>query len=227
MPASLAVPFEFLKQLAENNTRDWFNQHKSEYLEARENTILFAEALLGEMKQFDHIETASGKKSLFRIYRDIRFSKDKSPYKRNFSGSFKRATKALRGGYYFHIEPGNTFIAGGFFGPNPADLKHIRHHIALDESALREVLQNPEIKSYFGDMIGNKVKTSPRGFERDHPAIDLLSFKQYILRHDFSDNQTLAPGFHKEMAAGFKNLLPFFTVMSEILTTDLNGHFLI
>lgn len=185
--------------------------------------IEFAEALLDEMRKHDNIATVSGKKSLFRIYRDVRFSKNKSPYKTNRSGSFKRATNELRGGYYFHIEPGNTFLAGGFFGPNAADLKHIRNHISQDDTFLREVLESKSYKSYFGVLEGDQVKTSPKGFSKDDPSIDLLRYKQFILRHKFPDKEVLQKDFAKKMSDGFQHIRPFFDVMSEILTTDLNG----
>ena len=142
MSYSLQSVLNFLEQLEKNNNREWFQNHKVLYEEAHGFMIEFAEALLDEMRKHDQIQTVSGKKSLFRIYRDVRFSKDKKPYKTSWSGAFKRATNALRGGYYFHIEPKNTFIAGGFFGPNSQDLKHIRNHLYQDETALRNVLNN-------------------------------------------------------------------------------------
>lgn len=107
--------FQFLKELSKHNNRDWFNANKPRYTAAHENMIAFADHLLLEMNKHDNIETHSGKESLMRIYRDTRFSKDKTPYKTYFSGSFKRATKKLRGGYYFEIGPGQTLAAGGFF----------------------------------------------------------------------------------------------------------------
>lgn len=215
--------FDFLNTLSQNNNREWFHLHKKEYEASHGIMIHYAESLLSEMRKQDDIETMSGKKSLFRIYRDVRFSKDKLPYKTSWSGSFKRATNALRGGYYYHIEPGNTFIIGGFFGPNPADLKHIRSHIDQDDTALRNILESEAIRSYFGSLLGEQVKTAPKGFPKDHPAIDLLRYKQFMLKHKFSDKEVLANGFHKKMSLGFQQLLPFFDVMSEILTTDLNG----
>ncbi len=227
MHNTLKPVFQYLDQLSKNNNREWFQANKQEYDQALNIMVEFSYKLLLEVKKFDHIETVSGKKSLFRIYRDIRFSKDKRPYKTHWSGSFKRATPALRGGYYFHLEPGNTFIAGGFFGPNPDDLRHIRNQIDLDDHPLRSVLNSAEVQSYFGAMEGDKVKTAPKGFSKDHSAIDLLRYKQFILKHSFSDQQTLTPEFHQEMASGFSKLLPFFSIMSEMLTTDLNGHPLI
>src|SRR4051812_34801562 len=113
---------DFLKSLSKNNNRDWFNKHKEQYLEAQGNIIVFADALIVEMNKHDKIETPSGKKSLFRIYRDVRFAKDKTPYQTHWSGAFKRATKKRRGGYYFRIAPGNSCIVGGFWGPGPDDM---------------------------------------------------------------------------------------------------------
>jgi uncharacterized protein (TIGR02453 family) len=133
----------------------------------------------------------------------------------------------LRGGYYYHIEPGNTFIAGGFFGPNPSDLKLIRSHLDLDDTLLREALDSSIIKSFFGALAGEQVKTAPRGFSADHPAIDLLRYKQFMLRHHYDDTEVLQRGFSAKMAEGFQHLTPFFDVMSEMLTTDLNGNSII
>ena len=185
--------------------------------------IDFADALLTEMKKHDDIETVSGKKSLHRIYRDVRFSKNKLPYKTNWSGSFRRATNALRGGYYYHLEPGNSFIAGGFWGPNPADLKHIRKHIDQDDKEVRAIIDSVETKSFFGNLVGEQVKTAPKGFAVDHPAIDLLRYKQFIFMHSYTDREVFKKDFHITMSDGFQKLRPFFNVMTEILTTDLNG----
>ena len=227
MANSLFPVYEFLNNLKENNNRSWFNDHKSDYEKAYQVVIQFAEALLTEMKRHDDIVTVSGKKSLYRIYRDVRFSRNKLPYKTNWGGSLKRATNALRGGYYYHIEPGNSFIAGGFFGPNPEDLKHIRKHIAQEDSLLRMTLNAVETLSYFGELTGERVKTAPKGFSKEHPAIDLLRYKQFILKHNFLDEEVLKDDFHIEVSAGFQRLRPFFDVMSEMLTTDLNGRSLI
>lgn len=223
MIESLKPVFDFLQELKLNNDRNWFNDHKKQYEKAHEHMIIFADALLEEMRKHDNIETVSGKRSLYRIYRDVRFSKNKLPYKTSWSGSFKRATMALRGGYYYHLEPGNTFIAGGFFGPNPNDLKHIRKQIEQDDDLLRNVLESHEIKTYFGSLLGEQVKTTPKGFSIDHPSIDLLRYMQFILKRSYTDAEVLKSGFHKAMSDGFQRLRPFFDVMSDILTTDLNG----
>jgi len=219
----LKKPYTFLKELKSNNNREWFNANKSTYVEAHEQVINFADQLLGEMQQSDQIETISGKKSLHRIYRDTRFSKDKTPYKAGFSGGFKRATASLRGGYYFHLEPGNTVVAGGFWGPSPADLLHIRKQIAQEPETFRKIVEGSVFKKNFGGLHGEQVKTAPKGFSKDDPAIDLLRYKQFMAVYTFKNDEPLRDGFVKVMARQFQNMRPFLDYMSEILTTDLNG----
>ena len=225
MPAyqTLKPALDFLKQLKKHNNRDWFNAQKEQYQKAHQNVIDFADDLLARLAKVDHIETQSGKKSLFRIYRDTRFSKDKTPYKSNWAGGFKRATPQLRGGYYFHIQPGNSLIAGGFWRPSSQDIKHIREQIAQDDTALKKVLKSKKFKEYFGELEGEKVKTAPKGFDKEHPAIDLLRYKQLILVHNFNDAEVLRKDFSTKVSQGFRNMRPFLDCMSEILTTDLNG----
>jgi uncharacterized protein (TIGR02453 family) len=215
--------FEYLKQLGKNNTREWFNEHKDQYLSSHENVIQFADSLLSEMKKNDDIGTVSGKKSLFRIYRDVRFSKDKSPYKNHFSGSFNRATKWLRGGYYFHLEPGNVMIAGGFFSPSKEDLQRMREEIVADDKPIREILSSPKFKETFGNFQGEQLKTAPKGFDKDHPAIDLLRYKQFYVSHKFTDQEALSDSFASKVSNTFALLRPYFDYMSDVLTTDANG----
>jgi len=214
---------DFLRKLKKNNNREWFNKNKDWYLREHQNTIDFTEALIDEMNKIDQIETPSGKRSLFRIYRDVRFGKDKSPYKSNWSGRLKRATPFRRGGYYFSIGPGNSYAAGGFWGPNSSDIALIRGHIAQDDSGLREVITDKSFKNTFGELEGAKVKTAPKGYSIDDPAIDLLRHKQFLVSHKFSDEEVLSPNFAKKIAKVFLTMHPFFDYMSEILTTDLNG----
>lgn len=215
--------FEFLRLLKNNNERNWFNDHKMAYQKELGYIESFAQQLLDLMNTHDVIETASGKKSLYRIYRDTRFSNDKTPYKTHWSGSFKRAGKQRRGGYYFHIEPGNSFVAGGFFGPSPQDLKLIREQISFDAAPLREILSVESFASFFGALKGEQLKTAPKGFDADHQDIDLLRYKQFLLIHKFTDEEVLSTDFLGYCNQGFKNMRPFFDYMSEILTTDANG----
>jgi len=215
--------FNFLKTLKKNNNREWFNAHKAVYQKELELVETFAEALLQELNKHDVIETLSGKKSLHRIYRDIRFSNDKTPYKTNWSGNFKRATKYRRGGYYFHFEPGNSYIAGGFWGPNAQDLKRIRDDIAFDATPMRKILKSRTFITTFGTLKGEQLKTAPKGFDAAHEAIDLIRYKQFLLIRKFPDEDVLSKHFLKEASQTFKNMRPFFDYMSEVLTTNANG----
>jgi uncharacterized protein (TIGR02453 family) len=214
---------DFLKLLRENNNRDWFNAHKDVFLTEQAHIEQFANALLTEMNVHDLIETPSGKKSLHRIYRDTRFSKEKIPYKNNWSGRFSRATKQLRGGYYFHIEPGNSFVAGGFFAPNADDLKRVREDISFDPAPLRAILNDKTVVETFGALDGERLKTTPKGFDAEDEAIDLLRYKQFLLVRHFSDADVTGANFLREANQTFKNMRPFFDYMSQVLTTDGDG----
>ena len=218
-----ASSLAFLKALKNNNNRDWFNKNKKRFLEEQELVANFAEALLALLNMHDMIETPSGKKSLHRIYRDTRFSNDKTPYKTHWSGSFKRATKRRRGGYYFHIEPGNSFVGGGFWGPSPQDLKLIREDIAFDDRPLRAILNDKAFVSTFGELKGEQLKTTAKGFEVGHKATDLLRYKQFLLIRRFSDEEVLSGNFLQLVNITFKNMRPFFDYMSDVLSTDVNG----
>lgn len=223
MTAIQKSTFKFLKALAKNNNRDWFNENKPTYVEEHEKMIVFAEELLGRMNEHDNIETPTGKKSLMRIYRDVRFSKDKSPYKKHFGGGFRRATVHLRGGYYYHIEPGNTFVGGGFWGPNKDDLKRIRDAFSEDHEEIRRILNDKTFIETFGELKGDGVKTAPKGFDKEHPAIDLIRKKQFIISKSFTDKEVHSDDFMDEVVQTFKNMRPFLDFMSEVLTTDGNG----
>jgi uncharacterized protein (TIGR02453 family) len=214
---------QFLKALEQNNNRDWFNAHKQQYLIALNDVEAFVDNLITKMNTHDQIETVSGKKSLYRIYNDVRFSKDKSPYNPRFAGYLKRTKPMLRGGYYFWIKPGGMRVACGFAYPNPEDLKRIRLDIVRNDGDWKKILNLRSIKSNFGEMKGEQVKTTPKGFPKDHPAIDLLRYKQYWFEHSFTDKEVLADDFLINVNKTFKSIRPFFDYMSDVLTTNLDG----
>ena len=215
--------FSFLAALKEHNNREWFNANKTIYQKEQALLEIFAQQLLQELSLHDQIETPSGKSSMHRIYRDTRFSKDKTPYKGNWSGGFKRATKYRRGGYYFHLEPGNSFVAGGFWAPNTQDLKRIRDDIAFDPAPLRKIINSKPFIATFETLQGEQLKTTPKGFDANHEAIDLLRYKQFLLIRKFRDKEVLSEHFLREANQAFKNMRPFLDYMSEVLTTDVNG----
>lgn len=219
--------FTFLQNLAKNNDREWFAKHKDQYTVAHENMIEFAEDVLSKMNAFDQIQTPSGKKALKRIYRDVRFSKNKAPYKQHFGIMYARATAARRGGYYIHIQPGESFLGGGFWGPEKDDLLLIRKHIAEDDSYLRKVLESNKFKKHFGQMQGEQLKSAPKGFDKEHPAIDLLRYKSFLCMERFTDEEVLSADFSQKVETTFQAMQPFLEVMTEMLTTNLNGESLI
>ena len=215
--------FSFLLKLSANNNRDWFQNHKTQYLEAQQNVEQFMDALIDKMNSHDQIETPSGKKSIYRIYNDVRFSKDKSPYNPRFAGYLRRMKPMLRGGYYIWIKPGGSRIGCGFAYPNPDDLKRLRMDITRNYKEWNKLLQAKSIRLNFGEMKGEKVKTSPRGFSIDDPALDLLKFKQYWFERSFTDKEVLSTDFLSNVNKTFTSIRPFFNYVTEVLTTDLNG----
>jgi uncharacterized protein (TIGR02453 family) len=213
----------FLKNLAANNNRDWFNAHKDQYELAKENAEAFMDALIGKMSGHDQLDNISGRKSLYRIYNDVRFSKDKSPYNPRFAGYLKRTKPLLRGGYYIWIKPGASRVGCGFVYPHGDDLKRIREDISANYKDWNKLLRSKAIKQNFGSMIGEQLKTAPRGFSADDPALDLLRYKQFWFEHKFTDREVTSPDFLLQVNKTYKSIRPLFNYMSDVLTTDANG----
>ena len=214
---------QFLTKLKMNNNREWFEIHKKEFKSHELATKEFFLAVMENLRTHDEIE----KMKNFRIYRDVRFSKDKTPYKPHLASSFSRAGERLRGGYYVQIKPGDSFIATGFWQPNKEDLFRIRKELELDASEFREIIAEKSFKKVWGEMVGDQVKTSPKGFSKEHQNIDLIKRKQYIFVQKFSDKQVLSKDFYKHIDDSFGLIRPYFNLMSSILTTNLNGESLI
>ncbi|MGY5351332.1 DUF2461 domain-containing protein [Wenyingzhuangia sp. IMCC45533] len=216
--------FEFLNQLKENNNREWFAEHKPRFVTEEEQLKLFFTQVMEGVKEEDDIEAMKA----YRIYRDVRFSKDKSPYKIYRSCSYKRATEALRGGYHVEITPKGSFIACGFWQPNKEDLLRIRKEFEIDASEIREILNHPDIKDTFGGFhAGESLKTAPKGFDKEHEAIELIRKKDFMLLRKFSDQEVLSNNFYNEIIKSFKAARPFLDYMSSVLTTNLNGESII
>lgn len=214
---------EFLKKLKENNNRQWFEAGKKEFKKHQNAIKEFNSALADRLREHDEID----KVKLFRIYRDVRFSADKTPYKPHFAVSFSRMGEALRGGYYLRIRPGESFIAGGFWQPNKEDLLRIRKELEMDAASLRQCIAQKGFKEIWGELQGEEVKTAPKGFDRNHPDIDLIRKKAFVFTREFSDEEVLAPEFLVQVNESFKAIRPYFDLMSEILTTNLNGESLL
>ncbi|MBU2951116.1 DUF2461 domain-containing protein [Tamlana agarivorans] len=212
--------FTFFSRLEKNNNRDWFNENKPEFKALEKEVKAFYNAVYENLNIHDEID----KLKIFRIYRDVRFSKNKLPYKTHFGGSFHRAKPRLRGGYYLHLQPNNeSFIATGFWEPAKEDLLRIRKEFEMDDSEIREIIENKKFKSVWGELVGDQVKTAPKGFNKAHEAIDLIRKKQHIFVKKYSDVEVLNAKFLDEISDAFKTIRPYFDYMSAVLTTDLNG----
>lgn len=212
--------FEFLRKLSENNNREWFAEHKTEYDKLNEENKRFFQRIYDRLSEKDNLTQFK----VYRIYRDVRFKQDKTPYKQHFGAYFGRAKPYLRGGYGIHLEPNNSWIGGGFWNPNAEDLLRIRREFEMDTSHIKKVEQEEKFKEYFGVLEGKEgVKTAPKGFDKNHPAIDLIKKKQFMAIRNFTDEEVFSPNFEEECVQTLLTLRPFFDYMTDILSTDLNG----
>lgn len=213
----------FLKELKLNNNRDWFNENKQEFNSIQTEVKKFADQVKDSLNLSDNIE----KLKIFRIYRDLRFSKDKTPYKKNIGMAFHRSKPELRGGYYLEISADESFMAVGFWNPNKEDLLRIRKEIEIDGQEFTNVINQKKIKDVWGEIKGDEVKTSPKDFKGDHEYIDMIKKKQFIFIKKLKEKEILDANFQKELVNNFVSIRPFFDYMSEVLTTNLNGESII
>ena len=214
------IVFNFLTELTKNNHKEWFDAHKNDYEAAKAAVNTVCETIYNEIALNDTLSPMK----IYRIYRDLRFSKDKTPYKTHFGCYFQRKQPHYRGGYYIHISPEESFVGGGFFNPCKEDLLRIRQEISLDGDTFAQIMQHPEVVAQFGGKLwGDEVKTAPKGFEKDDPMLDYLRKKQFLLKHDFTPAEVLSPDFAAKAISSLKAMRPFFDFMTGALTTDLNG----
>lgn len=204
--------FDFLKKLVENNNREWFQANKAEHDKARENVIEFAGELIKQLHLVDPFVDADldPKKCVLRIYRDIRFSKNKTPYKNNFGVSVPTQGSKLGGvEYYFHIQPDKAFIAGGYWMPEAEHLKKIRQEIDYNAADLKKVIDDAEFKKLFGDFRKQEqLKTIPREYSADNENIDLLKLKSFIVSYHISDKNLMKPDAVEYIAGVCSKLYP-------------------
>lgn len=216
--------FDFLTELAKNNNKDWFNAHKAQYKSANlEATTLFKH-IYTMLTKYDTLASLK----IYRIYRDLRFSNDKTPYKTHFGCYIQRKEPHYLGGYYVCISPQETFIGGGFFEPNKDQLLRIRQEISLNAKKFKDIMKDEGIQREFdGQLWGEEVKTVPKGFQKDDPMIDYLRKKQFLLKHDYSLKEATATNFAEKAIQGLLAMRPFFDFMTEALTTNLNGELIL
>jgi uncharacterized protein (TIGR02453 family) len=210
---------EFLTDLSENNNREWFFANKKRYDESREKVLFLTEVVINEIRKFDSdIPLLAPKDCVFRIFRDVRFSNDKRPYKTNF-GAFiaKGGRKSMNPGYYFHIEPSGSFVGGGVYMPPAEPLRTIRNYISENGSEFLEIINDKNFKKIYPEMYDDKLKTAPKGFPKDHEFIDLLRYKSFVFSHRISNTEISSDKLINTIVKSFKQLHPLNVFLNHAL----------
>ena len=212
----------FLKDLKQNNNREWFKDNKNRYLLAKDEFEAFIADLLPEMAAIDKgLSGLEPKQCIFRIYRDVRFSKDKSPYKINMGAAMtKGGRKSHFATYYFHVEPGDAFAGGGIWQPAGPVLKAMRNEVYYNVDEFKKIMAAPAFTKYFSELMGDKLTRPPQGFPADYPDIDLLKYKNYVVGHTIPDEVVTSDGLKKHLLDVYAALYPFnsfiYRALSEI-----------
>lgn len=207
---SLQATIDFLAALAANNNKAWFDAHRNEYQQARAAFEEVVDDLIHRMAAVDDPGPLTAKDTMFRINRDVRFSKDKSPYKTNLSAVIARGGRKATGRvYYLQVAPDDSFAAGGLHDPSREQLDAVRRAIVADAAPLRAILSRPDFIHHFGGMTGDQLKTAPQGYDREHPDIDLLRYKQFLAIHPFSPSEVVADDFVQRVLVVFEAMKPF------------------
>jgi uncharacterized protein (TIGR02453 family) len=208
MEKNLILPF--LKKLSKNNNREWFAEHKNGFVIAKSQMEELVEQLIIRLSNFDQtVGSLDAKKCVFRIYRDVRFSKNKAPYKINM-GAFMvpGGKKSGKAGYYLHLEPGASFLGGGIYMPESKTLKVIREEVMYEIDVFKSIVEDRDFKAVFGEIRGEKLKRPPKGFPADFPEIEYLKLKSYVVMHPLMDEQIIEPDFFDYAADVFMRMHP-------------------
>lgn len=215
--AETKLMFDFLRQLAENNNRDWFALHQEQYQQAKGAAEILTGLCISALSEKYPLGDLSTKQCMFRIFRDVRFSKNKDPYKKNFSALI--APGGRKSGsvfsWYLHLEPGNSFMASGVYEPSPEQLARIRQEIEYNAAEFRGIIS--EMKGNFGALQGNQLKTAPKGYPKDHPEIVFLRHTQWYFIKSYSDSEISSPDFPQRFSDDALNMLPFLNFLDRAL----------
>jgi len=220
MPSALDLQptFRFLAQLRKNNDRTWFEAHRAEYEDAKARFESLVDQIIAGLAPVDGLAGLQAKDTTMRIFRDVRFSKDKSPYRTSMAANLAPGgRKSQKYGYHMSLAPGESIIAGGMYMPEPAQLNRLREAIAADARPLTAVVQDKNFKKYFGALEGEKVKTVPQGYDKSHPDIELLRFKQFLAVHRMPDEIVLAPKFAAYAVKVCAAMRPFNDYLNQVL----------
>ncbi len=210
--------FDFLRQLAANNTREWMNDHKSLYQSAKDDFEIIIRKYLEHLGKLDpELSKLTPKDCIFRLHRDIRFSADKTPYKTNFGASMAPGgRKSPKATYYLHIQPDHSFIAGGIYMPQNDVLKLLRQEIDYNINEFLAITEDKSFKKYFSSLEGESLKKAPKGYDPDHPHIDVLKHKHFIVSHPVRDTDVLSPGFEAFSVGIFQTIKPFNDFLNRV-----------
>ena len=202
---------QFLKALKKNNNKEWFDKNRKIYEQAKADYLNFVTILLNEIQGFDtSLMELQPKQCIFRLNRDVRFSKNKDPYKTNFGASFSKGAKKIQtAGYYFHLEPGENFVGGGLWMPMAPDLNKVRQEIDYCFKEFSSILKKPAFKSTYGDMDNSmKLVRPPKGFEIDNPALEYLKLKSFVVTRSIKDTELTDKQLVKNVVKDFKTIAP-------------------
>jgi uncharacterized protein (TIGR02453 family) len=214
---------EFLTDLSANNNREWYNANKKRYEESREKIFFLTDVFINEIRKFDpEVPALSPKDCVFRIFRDVRFSNDKRPYKTNF-GAFiaKGGKKSMNAGYYFHIDPEGSFAGGGVYMPPAEPLKAIREYMAENGGEFLEIINNNNFKKIYPEMYDGKLKTAPKGFPKDHEYIDLLRYKSFVFSSKIDNSELSSDNLIEKIVGSFRQLYPVNRFLNDALVNNL------
>jgi uncharacterized protein (TIGR02453 family) len=202
---------QFLKALKKNNNKEWFDKNRKIYEQAKADYLNFVTIMLNEIQGFDtSLMELQPKQCIFRLNRDVRFSKNKDPYKTNFGASFSKGAKKVQSaGYYFHLEPGENFVGGGLWMPMAPDLNKVRQEIDYCFKEFSSILKKPAFKSTYGDMDNSmKLVRPPKGFDIDNPALEYLKLKSFVVTRSIKDTELTDNQLVKNVVKDFKTIAP-------------------
>ena len=214
----LKPTLDFLKALKRNNNRDWFESHRPQYQLARSQFEAYVTALIQDLAPVEGLGGLSAKDCIFRLNRDLRFSKDKSPYKTHMSAYIAPGgRKSRRLGYYVHVSPGNqSMIAGGMHEPEPQQIARWRQAMDRDPGPFNRIIHEKTFRRYFGEISGEKLKTAPRGYPRDHPALELLRLRQVTAMRPLADKDLSGRSLVQETLRTFRAMKPFLRYLESL-----------
>ena len=213
---------EFLKNLEENNTREWFESNRKQYEASKANFVDFCSVILEEMKLFEpDFSNTQVKDCIFRINRDVRFSKNKSPYKNHLSAAFGPGGRnSGKIDYYIQLQNGKTSIGGGMWQPSAGNLAKFRQEIDYSPETLKSIIESKEFRKHFPEVYGEKLKKAPKGYPVDHPEVELLKYKELFFYTTFSNTEVLSGDFHNIILGHFKILKPYIDYVNDLFFAE-------